>query len=161
MVNGNNINTEPGVDPGTGLVQSPFTITKDSDGSTYLTADLATSSTFTDLLIYAVPLGQAVKIETFNYFFGEYKDTGGSAITDGQTRLLKANSTRDESRTIWQGSNGIFKDIGDVRQRPTLRVPVIASASQKLVVQVKDLGTTLDISESNFFIESFQIYEQI
>ena len=149
-------------DSNTGLVKAPFTITKSSDASTFLSADLASSATFQDILVYAVPLGQALKIEPFHYFFGFYYATDTTTkITAGETKLVKANSTRDENRTIWQGANSIFKDVGDEQQRPKLRVPVTLSSSEKLVVQVKSLGTTLDQGVSDFNMECFQIYEQI
>lgn len=150
------------VDSDTGLVKSPFTITKNTDGSTFLSADLANVTTFTDILVYAVPLGQAVRIEPFNYFYGFYYATDTTTkITAGQTRILKANSNRTEQREIWHGVNSIFKDIGDKLQRPELRVPVTLNASQKLVVQVMNLGVTLDQGVSDFIIEATQFYEEI
>jgi len=150
------------VDKDTGLVKSPFTITKSTDGSTFLSADLADVSVFTDILVYAVPLGQAVRIEPFNYFYGFYYATDATTkITAGQTRILKANSNRTEQREVWLGVNSIFKDIGDKLQRPELRVPVTLNASQKLVVQVKSLGVSLDQGVSDFIIEATQFYEEI
>lgn len=148
-----------------GLVKSPFTIDKNSTGSTYVSDDFATSTSWTDILNYAVPLGMAVEITPVNYHYGEYFGTGGitagDKITAGMTRILKQNANATESRELWSGSNGIFKDIGDEFQRPKLRVPVVVNASQKLVVQVKSLGTTLDISTSNYYIECIQYYEEI
>lgn len=147
---------------GQGLVKSPFTIDKNSTGSTWLTADLATVATWTEILNYAVPLGMAIEITPVNYHFGTYKCTDTTtAITAGNTRILKQNANGTESREIWSGANGIFKDIGDEFQRPKLRVPVVVNASQKLVVQVYSLGTTLDSAVSNFTIECVQYYEEI
>jgi len=147
---------------GQGLVKSPFTIDKNSTGSTWLTADLATVATWTEILNYAVPLGMAIEITPVNYHFGTYKATDTTTqITAGNTRILKQNANGTESREIWSGANGIFKDIGDEFQRPKLRVPVVVNASQKLVVQVYSLGTTLDSAVSNFTIECVQYYEEI
>jgi len=144
------------------LVKSPFTINKNADGSTWLTADLATTTVFTDILSYAVPLGTAIEVMPINYHFGEYNATDTTTqITAGRTRLIKQNANGTESRELWQGPNAIFKDIGDVRQRPNLRIPVVANASQKLKVQVISMGTTLDSVASDYFIECQQIYEDI
>jgi hypothetical protein len=145
-----------------GLVKSPFTIDKTSTGSTFLTADLATAAAWTDILTYAVPLGMAIEITPVNYHFGSYKTTDTTTqITAGMTRVLKQNANYTESRELWSGANGIFKDIGDEFQRPKLRVPVVVNASQVLKVQVYSLGTTLDSIASNFFIECVQYYEEI
>jgi hypothetical protein len=145
-----------------GLVKSPFTIDKNTSGSTWLTADLATVAVWTDALTYAVPLGTAIEITPVNYHFGTYKATDTTTtITAGSTRILKQNANATESREIWQGANGIFKDIGDEFQRPKLRVPVVVNASQKIVVQVYSLGTTLDSVASNYFIECVQYYEEV
>lgn len=147
---------------GQGLVKSPFTIDKNSTGSTWLSADLATVAVWTEILNYAVPLGMAVEITPVNYHFGSYKATDTTtAITAGTTRILKQNANGTESREIWSGANGIFKDIGDEFQRPKIRVPVVVNASQKIVVQVYSLGTTLDSVASNYFIECIQYYEEI
>ena len=146
----------------TGLVKSPFTIDKNSTGSTWLTADLATSTSWTAVLSYAVPLGMAIEITPVNYHFGDYNATDTTtAITAGQTRILKQNANATESREIWSGANGIFKDIGDEFQRPKIRVPVVVNASQKIVVEVYSLGTTLDSASSNYYIECIQYYEEI
>lgn len=146
----------------TGLVKSPFTIDKNSTGSTFLSADLATAAAWTEVLSYAVPLGMAIEITPVNYHFGDYNATDTTtAITAGQTRILKQNANGTESREIWSGANGIFKDIGDEFQRPKIRVPVVVNASQKIVVQVYSLGTTLDSASSNYYIECIQYYEEI
>ena len=148
-----------------GLVKSPFTIDKTADGVTYLGTDLATESDWNALLTYAVPLGVAIEITPVNYIFGQFYGTGGvtsgDIITGGLTRILKQNANGTESRELWKGANGIFKDIGDEWQRPKVRVPVVVNASQKIVVEVYGLGTTLDVSTSNFFIECVQYYEEI
>jgi len=145
-----------------GLVKSPFTINKTTDGATWLSADLATSTLWNTILSYAVPLGQAVEIMPINYHFGQYKATDTTTvITAGTTKILKQNSNGAESREIWLGANGIFKDIGDKFQRPNINVPVMINASQKLVVQVYNLGVTLDSVASNYFIEAVQYYEEI
>lgn len=147
---------------GSGLVKSPFTIDKNSTGSTWLSADLATAAAWTEVLNYAVPLGMAIEITPVNYHFGDYNATDTTtAITAGQTRILKQNANGTESREIWSGANGIFKDIGDEFQRPKIRVPVVVNASQKIVVQVYSLGTTLDSASSNYYIECIQYYEEI
>ena len=146
----------------TGLVKSPFTIDKNSTGSTWLSADLATAALWTQVLEYAVPLGMAIEVTPVNYNFGDYNTTDTTtAITAGMTRILKQNANGSESREIWSGANGIFKDIGDEFQRPKLRTPVVVNASQKIVVQVYSLGTTLDSASSNYFIECIQYYEEI
>ena len=146
----------------TGLVKSPFTINKITSGVTFLSADLATANAWTDVLSYAVPLGTAVEVTPVNYFFGDYKATDTTtAITAGLSRILKENANGTESREIWSGSNGLFKDIGDIRQRPTLKVPVMVNASQVLKAQVYGLGTTLDSVASDFLIECMQYYEEI
>lgn len=145
-----------------GLVKSPFTIDKNTDGSTWLSADLATATEWKTILTYAVPLGTAVEITPVNYHFGDYNATDTTTqITAGMTRILKQNANGTESREIWSGANGIFKDIGDEFQRPKLRVPVVVNASQKIVVQVYSLGTTLDSASSNYFVEAVQYYEEI
>jgi hypothetical protein len=145
-----------------GLVKSPFTIDKNTTGSTWLTADLVTSATWQQILEYAVPLGMAVEVTPINYHFGDYNATDTTtAITAGMTRILKQNANGTESREIWSGSNAIFKDLGDEFQRPKLRTPVVVNASQKLVVQVYSLGTTLDSVSSNYYIECIQYYEEI
>jgi len=147
---------------GQGLVKSPFTIDKNSTGSTWLSADLATVAVWTEILNYAVPLGMAIEITPVNYHFGSYKATDTTtAITAGTSRILKQNANGTESREIWSGANGIFKDIGDEFQRPKIRVPVVVNASQKIVVQVYSLGTTLDSAVSNYFVECIQYYEEI
>jgi len=147
---------------GENLVKSPFTITKNADGATWISADLATTTVFTDALSYAVPLGTAIEILPTNYHFGEYNATDTTTqITAGRTRILKQNANGTESRELWQGPNGIFKDIGDIRQRPNIKIPVVVNASQKLKIQVISLGTTLDSVESDYFIECQQIYEDI
>lgn len=144
------------------LVRSPFTIDKNTSGVTFLTADLASTSTFTDILSYAVPLGIAVEITPVNYHFGTYKATDTTTtITAGSTRILKQNANGTESRELWQGPNTIFKDIGDEFQRPKLRVPVVVNSSEKIVVQVFSLGTTLDSIASNYFVEAMQYYSEI
>ena len=144
-----------------GLVKSPFTISKNSDGSTWLSADLVTSATWQQILSYAVPLGTAVEVTPINYHFGVFKLTDNTAITAGNTRILKKNAAGTESRDLWSGPNNIFKDIGDEFQRPKIRVPVVASASQKIVVEVYNLGNTLDSTYSDYFIECMQYYEEI
>jgi hypothetical protein len=144
-----------------GLVKSPFTISKNSTGATWMTADLATSALWNTILTYAVPLGTAIEITPVNYHFGTYKLTDGTAITGGNTRILKKNAAGTESREIWSGPNNIFKDIGDEFQRPKIRVPVVATASQKIVVEVYSLGNTLDSASSDYFIECMQYYEEI
>jgi len=145
-----------------GLVKSPFTIEKNTDGSTYMSADLDTEAAWNTVLTYAVPLGTAVEITPVNYHFGDYNATDTTTqITAGLTRIQKQNANGTESREIWSGANGIFKDIGDEFQRPKIRVPVVVNASQKLVVQVYSLGTTLDSASSNYFIECVQYYEEI
>jgi hypothetical protein len=148
-----------------GLVKSPFTIEKNADGVTYLTTDLATASEWKTILTYAVPLGMAIEVTPVNYIFGEYYGTGGvtagDVISGGLTRVLKSNANGTEQREIWNGSNKIFGDLGDELQRPKLRVPVVVNASQKILVQVYGLGTTLDVSTSNFFVEATQYYEEI
>jgi len=149
-------------DKQSGLVKSPFTIDKNTDGSTWLSADLATSTDWKAVLTYAVPLGMAVEITPVNYHFGDYNATDTTtAITAGMTRILKQNANGTESREIWAGSNAIYKDIGDEFQRPKIRVPVVVNASQKIVVQVYSLGTTLDSASSNYYIEAVQYYEEI
>lgn len=145
-----------------GLVKSPFLIDKNTTGVTFLAADLVDVTTFTNILSYAVPLGTAVEITPVNYHFGTYNATDTTTqITAGSTRILKQNANGTESREVWQGENGIFKDIGDEFQRPKLRIPVIANASQVLIVQVVNLGTTLDSIASNYSIECMQFYEEI
>ncbi len=146
---------------GKGLVKSPFTISKTASGATWLSANLATAASWQEILSYAVPLGTAVEITPVNYIFGVYKDTGASAITAGLTRILKKNAANTESRELFSGPNSIFKDIGDEFQRPKVRVPVVASASQKITVEVYSLGTTLSSTTSDFFIEAMQYYEEI
>jgi len=147
---------------GSGLVKSPFTIDKNSTGSTWVSADFATADSWTTVLTYAVPLGMAVEITPVNYHFGDFNATDAStAITAGQTRILKQNANGTESREIWSGANGIFKDIGDEFQRPKIRVPVVVNASQKIVVQVYGMGTTFDSASSNYYIECIQYYEEI
>lgn len=148
-----------------GLVRSPFTINKTTTGVTYVAADFADASSWTTILTYAVPLGTAVEITPANYVFGLFYNTGGvtsgNVITGGLTRILKANATTNETREIWSGSNAIFGSLGDELQRPRLKTGVTVSASQQILVQVYNLGTTLDVSTSNFFIEAVQVYEQI
>ena len=147
---------------GSGLVKSPFTIDKNSTGSTWVSADFATTDSWTAVLTYAVPLGMAIEITPVNYHFGDFNATDAStAITAGQTRILKQNANGTESREIWSGANGIFKDIGDEFQRPKIRVPVVVNASQKIVVQVYGMGTTFDSASSNYYIECIQYYEEI
>ena len=152
-------------DARTGLVKSPFTIEKNAEGVTYLTQDLASADEWKTVLTYAVPLGMAIEITPINYIFGEFYNTGGVAagnvISAGLTRVLKSNANGTESREIWSGSNKIFGDLGDELKRPKLRVPVVVNASQRILVQVYGLGTTLDVSESNFFLEATQYYEEI
>lgn len=149
----------------TGLVKSPFTINKTTDGVTWMSADLPTSTLWNTILSYSVPLGVAVEVTPLNYHFGFYYGTGGvtsgDKITAGLTRILKQNSNGTESREIWSGANSIFKDVGDEFQRPKLKVPVLVNASQKLVVQVYSMGTTLDKDNSDFHIEAVQYYEEI
>jgi hypothetical protein len=145
-----------------GLVKSPFTISKTSDGSTWISADYATSTDWKTILTYAVPLGMAVEITPINYHFGDYNTTDTTtAITAGATRILKQNANGTESREIWSGSNGIFKDIGDEFQRPKIRVPVVVNASEKIVVQIYSLGTTFDSASSDYYIEAVQYYNEI
>lgn len=144
-----------------GLVKSPFTISKTASGSTYVAADFATAASWTQILSYSVPLGTAIEVTPVNYIFGVYKETLNSVITAGLTRILKKNAANTESREIFSGPNSIFKDIGDEFQRPKVRVPVVLSASQLLVVEVYSLGTTLDVSQSDFFVECMQYYEEI
>lgn len=152
-------------DAKSGLVKSPFTIEKNADGVTYLTSDLASEADWNQILSYSVPLGMAIEVTPANYIFGEYYSTLGSTagniISAGLTRVLKKNANGTESREIWSGSNKIFGDLGDELQRPKLKVPVVVNASQKIVVEVYQLGTTLDVSTSNFFIEATQYYEEI
>jgi len=64
-----------------GLVKSPFTIEKNTDGVTYLTSDLDTADEWKTILTYAVPLGMAIEVTPVNYIFGEYYGTGG--VTSG------------------------------------------------------------------------------
>lgn len=146
----------------TGLVKSPFTIEKSSDGSTWVSADFATAASWTTILTYAVPLGMAIEITPVNYLFGSYLATDASTqVTAGLTRVLKKNANGTESREIWSGANKIFKDLGDEFQRPKIRVPVVVNASQKIVVEVYSLGTTFDTASSNFYLETIQYYEEI
>lgn len=148
------------------LVKSPFTISKSASGATYLTVDLATSgSLWYTLLSYQVPLGMAIEITPANYHFGSYYATtgvtAGDKITSGGTRLIKSNANDTETRELWSGPNSIFLNIGDELQRPKFRIPVVANASQKVVVQVTGLSTTLDVSTSDYTIECMQYYEEI
>lgn len=150
------------VNGATGLKQAPFTITKDSEGSTWLSADLADASEWKQILKYSVPLGTAIQVEPTNYHFGEYNATDTTTqITAGKSRVLKKNAAGTESIELWQGSNGIYKDIGDEWQRPKFKTSVFASASQLVTVEVYNLGTTLDSASSDFFIECTQLYEDI
>lgn len=145
-----------------GIVKSPFTITKDSDNSTWLSADLTTQTYYQDILTYSVPLGVAIEVTPVNYHFGTFKATDTTTqITAGTTIIVKQNANGTESRELWAGENGIFKDIGDEFQRPKLRVGVVINASQKIKVQVSSLGTTLDSVASNYSIECLQYYEEI
>jgi len=148
-----------------GLVKSPFTISKNASGASWVASDFATAASWTQVLSYAVPLGTAFEITPLNYIFGQYYGTGGvtagDKITAGLTRILKKNAANTESREIFSGPNSIFKDIGDEFQRPKVRAPVVASASQQIVVEVYSLGTTLDVSTSDFFLEGMQYYEEI
>jgi hypothetical protein len=145
-----------------GLVKSPFTISKNSTGATWMTADLATSALWNTILTYAVPLGTAIEVTPINYHYGYYYATDTTTqITAGNTRVLKKNAAGTETREMWSGPNKIFKDIGDEFQRPKIRVPVVASASQQIIVEVLSLGTTLDSATSDYFIECMQYYEEI
>lgn len=154
------------VDKDTGLVKSPFTISSSSTGVDWMkssgsTADLVSSALWTEIMKYSVPLGMAVEITPVNFFFGYYLATDAStAITAGETRILKQNANGTESREIWSGTNKLFKDIGDEFQRPKLRVPALLNASQVLKVEVRSLGTTLDTT-SNFYVECMQYYEEV
>lgn len=145
-----------------GLTSSPFTIGKTATGVTYLTADLATSASWQDILSYAVPLGVAVEITPVNYIFGQYYATDTTTkITAGLTRLVKQNANGSESKELWSGPNAIFLAVGDEFQRPKVRVPVQVNASQVIKAQVYNLGTTLDSIASDFLIECMQYYEKI
>ena len=145
-----------------GLVKSPFTIDKTTTGSTFMSADLASTTTWTEILNYAVPLGMAVEITPVNYHFGVFKATDTTTtITAGLARILKQNANATETRELWSGPTSIFYNIGDEFQRPKIRVPVVVNASQKLSVQVYSLGTTLDSICSNYLIEAIQYYEEI
>ena len=145
-----------------GLVSSPFTIDKNASGATWIAADLATTTTWTQVLAYAVPLGTAIEIQPVNYHFGDYNATDTTTqITAGQTRILKKNANNTETREVWRGANGIFKDIGDYYQRPRIMIPVVVNASQQVTVEVYSLATTLDSASSNYYIECVQYYEEI
>lgn len=146
-----------------GLTKSPFTLSKSSDGVTFITADLAASTSFEPIWTYAVPLGMAVQITPANYIFGHYISgaDGTTKITAGMTRLVKMNANGSDTKEVWSGSNAIFLDIGDINKRPNLKVPVVVNASQKLQVQVKGLGAALDFEVSDFYIECVQFYERI
>jgi len=144
-----------------GLVKSPFTIDKNTDGVTFLSADIVTATTWQTISSYDVPLGTAIEILPTNYHFGDLQTTGGTAITAGSARILKQNANGTESRELWQGSAAIFKDIGDKLQRPSINIPVVVNSSQKIVVQVINMGTTLDSVLSNYYIECQQVYEEI
>ena len=145
-----------------GLVKSPFTINKNSDGVTFLSADLAGEAAWNQILKYSVPLGTAVEVMPINYHYGYYYATDTTTqITAGLTRLLKKNAAGTETRELWKGPNKIFKDIGDIRQRPNIRVPVVLSASQVLAVEVYNMGTTLDSVTSDYYVECMQYYEEI
>jgi len=148
-----------------GLVKSPFTIEKNADGVTYLSADLTAVAEWKQILSYSVPLGMAIEITPANYIFGEYYTTAGATagniISAGLSRVLKKNANGTESREIWSGSNKIFGDLGDELKRPKLKVPVVVNASQKIAVEVYGMGVDLDVSTSNFFIEATQYYEEI
>jgi len=145
-----------------GLVKSPFTINKNASGSTYLSADLTAEAAWNEILNYSVPLGTAIEIMPVNYHFGYYYATDTTTqITAGMTRLLKKNAAGTETRELWSGPNSIFKDIGDIRQRPNIRVPVVLSASQVLAVEVYNMGVDLDSVTSDYFIECMQYYEEI
>jgi hypothetical protein len=147
---------------GKGLVKSPFTISKTATGATWLSADLVSAASWQQILSYSVPLGTAIEITPVNYIYGLYLATDTSTvITAGLSRILKKNAAATESREIFSGPNRIFKDVGDEFQRPKVRVPVVASASQVLAVEVYSLGTTLDSVVSDFFIECMQYYEEI
>lgn len=144
------------------LVKSPFTISKAANGATWLSADLATTTTWTAVLTFAVPLGTAVEVTPINYHFGYFYATDTTTqITAGQTRIFKKNAAGTESRQLWAGPNAIFNTIGDEFKRPKIRVPVTAGASQQIVVEVYSLGTTLDSVASDYFIECMQYYEQV
>ena len=144
------------------LVKSPFTINKDATGATWLSADLVSVATWTDVLSYAVPLGTAIEVTPQNYHYGDYNATDTTTtITAGRTRLLKQNANGTNTRELWLGPNSIFGDISDVRRRPSVRVPVILNASQVLKVQIISAGTTLDSASSDYFVECQQVYEEI
>lgn len=145
-----------------GLVKSPFTITKAATGVTFLTADLVSVADWRTILSYSVPLGLAHEITPVNYHFGFLFATDTTTkITAGLSRILKQNANGAESREIWSGSNSIFLAVGDEFQRPKIRVPVVVNASQLIVAQVYNLGTTLDSVASDYHIETIQYYEEI
>jgi len=143
------------------IVKSPFTINRATTGVTFTAADFATANEWKQIMVYAVPLGVCLEVTPINYHFGDLKETTTTKITAGMTRILKKNANSTEAREIWSGSNGIFKDIGDELQRPKIRVPVVVNASEQLIVEVYGLGTTLDVSASNYFVEAVQYYEEI
>jgi len=143
------------------LIQSPATISKLTTGSTFVSADFATASSWTTILTFAVPLGVGYEITTQNYIFAVLKNTGGTAITAGDSRLIKANATQGQTIELWAGPNSIFKDIGDALQRPYVRVNITLNSSEVLLFQVYALGTTLDVSESNVYIEAKQVTQAI
>lgn len=143
------------------VIKSPFTINKNTSGVTYASSDIADSTNWETLLTYSVPLGVGIELTPANYFFADLKTTGATTITAGSSRLVKQNANATETRELWQGANGIFKDIGDEFQRPKLRIGATVSASEKLVFQIYNLGTTLDVSASNVYVECIQFYESI
>ena len=147
------------------LVRAPFTIDKNTSGVTYIASDLATSTEYVDVLSYSVPLGMAVEVTPANYLFGQYFNTAGATsgniISAGTTIVVKKNASNAESRELWKGSNAIFGALGNELERPRFKTGVTVSASEKLVVQVANLGVTLDVSTSNVFIEAVQVYEAI
>jgi hypothetical protein len=149
-----------------GLVSAPFTLSKSTDDVAWMVnGDIDPSSNYETIFSYSVPLGTAIQILPRNYIFGFYYDTvastEGNLIKTGETRLTKSNANGSDTRQFWAGQNNIFKDVGDVRQRPSITIPLLANASQKINVQIKGMGTTLDKDYSDFFIECIQFYEKI
>lgn len=144
------------------LIRTPFTINSTSTGVTFMAADLATANSWNTILTYSVPLGVAIEVLPTNYFFFDLKATDTTTrITAGLSRVIKQNANGTETRELFSGSNGIFKDIGDEFQRPKFKVGVTANSSQQILCQVYGLGTSLDSIASNVFIECLQWSEQL
>jgi len=144
------------------LVKSPTSITQSSDYTTKVAN--GTANVWSTVFKVTIPLGIAFEMTPVNFFHTDFKDTAGNSITvtaADQFRIVKANANSTEKREIWSGPATLFTgNIYDEFQRPKLRVPVVWSASELILLDYL-VATAVGKDYTHFVLEGMQYYQEV